>query len=627
MRLRPSSGPTRHLRDTRRVGIAAIALLGVGWILIMQSLGWAQTSYFASVKALADGTTRIDDYHWETRDKSYIGGHFYSVKAPGLPLLLTPPYLALKAVGALTLAREAADTARRGGTTQWTYRGLKVAAYGYSRRRAATIKRRLEVQAPLIWALGLVGSVLPALALLVLLRRRAERLEPGFGTLTAVSLGTGTLVMPFAVELFGHMLAALLAFCAFLVVWDERRGGAPRPWRLAVGGLLAGLAVTTEYPLAIAGAVVGLYAVLRPGTLAAGWRATGGRALAYAAGVLAGIVPLLMYNVIAFGNVATLSYKDAVNEQGTTGHLTLGLNGNGFFGIGMPRARQAAELLISPRGLFVLTPIVLAAVIGTVLMYRRGHRAEALVVGAVCAGFYLYDTGYWLPMGGGSPGPRFLIPMLPFLALGLASAWRAIPGPTLALAAASATTMIIATISYPLVGAGGTHQWTYRIDLANFQPTLLSAFGLDNGWVAIAPVLIAFGLAMVLAVVATPALRLAGQRRLAWLTLAAWGVLAGVVAPWFGEEQIGGPKTEPTGFVDHRGQTTLVLVALATGALVLTVAGRRSAQAVDGDTAADGAPDTERSRRTSLPRRPARAGGAVGVEHHGLHPEAAQAGD
>ena len=50
----------------------------------------------------------------------------------------------------------------------------------------------------------------------------------------------------------------------------------------------------------------------------------------------------------------------------------------------------------------------------------------------------IYDSGYWLPFGGGSPGPRFLIPMLPFLAVGLACAWRRFPATTLALAVPSA---------------------------------------------------------------------------------------------------------------------------------------------------------------------------------------------
>ena len=611
----------------RRAAITALVMLGFGWALIMQSVGWAQTSYYAFVKALGAGTTTIDAYQWETRDKSYINGHFYSVKAPGLPLLLTPAYLALKAVGGPHLAREGADNARKAGATLWTYRGLNVHNYGGSPKRAALIKRRLEVQAPMVWALGLLGSVAPALLLLLLLRRRLEEIEPGFGTISAITLGTSTLVMPFAVQLFSHVLAALLTFGAFLVAWRERER-LPRLRLLTLAGFLAGLAVFTEYPLAIAGAIIGVYAVWRPGARGAGLRTLAARAGAYTAGVVAGVVPLLIYNLQAFGSITKLSYSDAVNVQGTTGHETLGLNSSGFFGIMAPRLRQAAELLISPRGLFVITPVVLAAGAGTWLMYRRGRRAEALVVAAIAASYYLYDTGYWLPMGGGSPGPRFLIPMLPFLALGLASAWRRFPAVTLALAVPSAVTMIAATISYPLIGAGGTHQWTQRIGVGNFQHTLPTIFGMNNGWLAISPVLLAFAGAALFAARTVPRLRVSrAQIRASWAALAAWGLLAGVISPALGEEQIGGPLAAPTGFIDHRAHPALVIAGLIAAALALSVLMLRSRQPVDDEGPDDGTLEAEPGHRAPPPLRPRRVGDVVGVEYYGAHADAPQPAD
>ena len=590
----------------------ALIALALGWALIMQSLGWAQTSYYAFVKALGDGTTTIDAYHWETRDKSYINGHFYSVKAPGLAFVLTPPLLALDAVGAPAIARSAADTARDGGARQWTYRGLNVHAYGYDRARAAQIKRRLEVQAPMVWVLGLLGTVLPALALLFLTRRLVERIEPGLGTLTAVTLGGATLVMPFAVNLFSHVLAALLAFAAFAVAWRERERPHPRLPELALAGLLCGLAVTTEYPLAIAGAIIGVYATLR-GT---GVRAWARRAAAYAAGVVLGVVPLVVYNLVAFGSITTLSYDNAVNEQGRSGHATLGLNGDGLFGIGLPKPRYALELLLSPRGILVLTPIVAMGLLGTALLWARGRRAEAGVIGSVVAAYFVYDAGYWLPMGGGSPGPRFLIPMLPFLALGVAVAWRRWPAPTLALAVVSAVTMVTATVTYPLVTFGDTGQWTHRAGDANFQHTVLSLLGLDNGWLAVAPVLAAFVVAALLAVRSAPELRFGRQRRAAFAVLAAWGLIAAVGAPKIGETVIAGRVVGPTGMIDHRGHAMLVLVAVLAAGGALVLAAWRSAHVVDDEAPADVPRDAETGDGPLAPLLPGSPLQPVGMQHH-----------
>src|SRR5919108_6544236 len=101
--------------SARRRGALAIVSLVLAWGLVMQAAGWAQSSSYALVRALSRGTPEIDRYHWETRDKSYFEGHYYSVKAPGLAFLTVPPYKALDALGAQSLSRDAAHRADRGG--------------------------------------------------------------------------------------------------------------------------------------------------------------------------------------------------------------------------------------------------------------------------------------------------------------------------------------------------------------------------------------------------------------------------------------------------------------------------------------------------------------------------------
>ena len=83
---------------------------------------------------------------------------------------------------------------------------------------------------------------------------------------------------------------------------------------------------------------------------------------------------------------------------------------HGFFGIGVPTLHGLREVLVGNRGLLVFSPVLLAAAVGLWLLWRRGDRAEALLAAAVSLLFCLLSAGYFLPYGGGSPGPRFFGP-------------------------------------------------------------------------------------------------------------------------------------------------------------------------------------------------------------------------
>src|SRR5262249_58414444 len=108
----------------------------------------------------------------------------------------------------------------------------------------------------MIWALGLVTSVIPLIVLLLLVRGMAETLEPGLGLAAAVTAGLGTLLLPFSTVYFSHLLAATLVFAAFALLWRGRGGLLP----VACGGLLCGVAGMWELPAGLVGAVVRRYA-------------------------------------------------------------------------------------------------------------------------------------------------------------------------------------------------------------------------------------------------------------------------------------------------------------------------------------------------------------------------------
>jgi hypothetical protein len=574
-----------HFLDALRArpGLAAILSLGIAWGLLIHTMGWAQLAHYSQVRAFADGRAQIDQWHWETNDKAWVDGHFYSVKSPGVAALSLPAYLAIDGLGGQELARDAAANARSTAHPKWHPQNVvPLENYGFDVERGLRVEAQVEQQTPIVWALTLIVAVIPAILLLLGVRWAADRFEPGFGTAAAITLGLGTIVMTFAAEYFSHVIAAALAFAAFLVLMKERDGPA-RARPLLAAGLLAGLAVTFEFQTGLAGIVLFVYALSRR----TDWIP---RASAYAGGTLLGALPMLAFNAWAFGNPLQLAYGNAVNFPGLTGHDVLGLNSHGFFGITAPRADAAVDLLLAGRGLLVLTPIVVMGVVGAVLMRRRGQRAEANVILAIAAVYFLYNAGYWLPFGGGTPGPRFLVPALPFLALGLATAYRRLPALTLGLAIPSALFMVAGTLTYPLLGRQGIGTWADWLVQGNLEHTLLTAFGVTNAWLALAPFLAAVLTAVVFAVRATPFVSLS-DLRFAVPALVAW---AGVSAAG---PSLAGYEISP---LDSGNTSALWLIAAG---LALSLGALAVARSREGRTQPE--PDGPRVREPSLGPEPA----------------------
>jgi hypothetical protein len=510
----------RPLAYLARPGVAAIICLGFAWAMVMHQMGWAQLGHFDQVQAFSKGQPEIDQWHWNTNDKAWVDGHFYSVKSPGVAALSTLPYMAIEALDGDKLARAAVDNEMRTAHHQWySDNVIPLENYGYDVERGLRVQAIVQHDTPIVWALTLIAAVIPAVLMLLLVRWAADRYVPGYGTAAAITLGISTIVMTFAAEFFSHVISAGIAFAAFCVLLKERDG--PPSWqRVGVAGLLAGLAVTFEFQTGLVGVVLFGYALARRTDRPR-------RAIAYAAGSVAGALPMLAFNFWAFGNPLKLAYGDAVAFPGATGHDVLGLNSHGFFGITAPRFDSALDLLIAGRGLLILTPIVVLAVIGVFLMRRDGHRAEANTILAVAAVYFLYNAGYWLPYGGGTPGPRFLIPALPFVAIGLAYAYRRLPALTLGLAIPSGLLMVIGTITYPLIGRQGIGTWADWLMEGKLEHTVLTAFGVTNAWLAIAPVVAAVLTAVVLAVRATPSVSLS-DFRYAVPAVLAWSCVSAV---------------------------------------------------------------------------------------------------
>ena len=350
-------------------------------------MNWQDVSRLGLAQSLVlDGSLRINRYSSQTGDKALYGGHVYTDKAPGISFLAVPTVAAMRVAGAR-------DAPWRSDALLWIARLL-------------------------------TGGIAYAIAI-VLVRSRAQRLRPGTGNRVAVAFGLGTLALPLAGTTVEHVAAGALAFAAFLLI------SAPSKLsnRLLLGaGACAGAAVLFEYQAVLAGAVLLAYALVRSRSARA--------ALLFVVGALPAAVALGAYDWAAFGSPFHLSYRYVTAQFSEEQR-------SGFFGIHLPRLHGVQELLVGRHGILLEQPILVVAAAGLVLLWRRGLRAEALVCGAVTLLFLLLSAGYFDPYGGASPGPRFLVPALPFLALGLADAFALWPRVTAVVTAYSAAAMLL----------------------------------------------------------------------------------------------------------------------------------------------------------------------------------------
>jgi hypothetical protein len=326
-------------------------------------------------------------------DRAVFDGRTYSDKAPGMSFLAVPVYQGERLVG---IAKAPRDWQSEGDLSLWLVRVL-------------------------------TSGVLFVVATFVV-GRLAEGVARGTGAATAAIFGVATIAAPLAPTFFEHDAAAAFSISAFALLWHGRRASV-----LVLAGLLAGTAVLFQYATALIALALAAYAA---------WRHRR-RALWYLAGLVPPALALGAYDWIAFGSPFHLSYRYVANPFTERQH-------GGFFGIGVPALDGLREVLAGNRGLLVFSPVLVAAVVGLFLLWRRGRRAEALLCGTVSLLFVLLNAGYFLPYGGGSPGPRFLAPALPFLVLGLPCALARFPLPTLALAFSSAVLMTLNAATWPV---------------------------------------------------------------------------------------------------------------------------------------------------------------------------------
>jgi hypothetical protein len=265
-----------------------------------------------------------------------------------------------------------------------------------------------------IWITWFALSLISALAAVVLFK-----LFLGLGVsrpnslLTVVAYAFGTPVFFYSTSYFSAALAA--SFVVFALYLLLRLSTSARMLTFLLLGVTTGMAVLMEYQALFLAAGVAVYVLLK-------WKPK--TSWSFFAGAAIPCAILLVYNTMAFGGPFHSAYQFVVGPNAEFHNV-------GALGFTLPRPSRLFGLTFAThRGLFVYSPILLLSFVGFASGLRqRKQPAYGIVRLSMLAaiGVWLWIASFAAWDGSVAFGPRLLVSILPFMAIGVALALTKVP--------------------------------------------------------------------------------------------------------------------------------------------------------------------------------------------------------
>ena len=384
------------LRQHRNELFVFLALLLCYGYFLPRWASWNQNSRLDLVMAVVDeGTLSIDHYYQNTGDYAAFNGHYYSDKAPGSAFLGVPVYAAIRPILNSSPMQQAMN------------RLAQSDAFGATLKKEGTGLLTDKIYFALVlyivtFTVVSIPSALLGVLIYKFLGAFAERSV--WRVVVALLYGLATNAFPYSGSFLGHQIVAFLLFGAFYLAYLIGQGRASLRWTLLTG-LMLSYAVITEYPTAlIAAAIFGYVWLVLPDRR---WM------IALIGGGLPPGLLLMAYDWAIFGNVLPVGYMHS--------EMYTDIHGQGFISLVGPSLPALWGITFgSFRGLFFIAPILLLAVPGFVIWWRQGKcRWEWGVCLWAVVSFILFNGSSVMWHGGYSVGPRYLLPMVPFIAVAL----------------------------------------------------------------------------------------------------------------------------------------------------------------------------------------------------------------
>jgi hypothetical protein len=425
-----------------RVAFLLFCTCFVAYALIVQGAISNSASRIAlTYSLLRSGTVAIDDFAALAEDKASNGSHFYSDKAPGLSLLALPAVAVADAL--------------------WRVNGEFAPLTITDGADPTRVMAPTPLFGKLLWVATIATSCLISAAAIVAFCDILLMLGIGAGASLgfAMILGFGTPVWGWSTTFFGHAAAGAFLILALWSILRATRDGRSQPsrlWHAAPAGLFLGLAAVTEFTVIPAAACLCVFAL---------WRLFRQRAslplMTIALAAAAAAIPLAvlaLYNQAAFGSPLRLGYSSVVGFEGMK---------TGIFGIGVPSLEALAGIVYGGRrGILWLCPVLVFLPWAAAAAPRRQRDVVVLAL-AIVATLLLINAGYAYWDGGGSTGPRHIVPALGFALLPIALAYDRLPRTArlsvvgLSVVGTFVNLVAATTDMYTPIRAGGITVFTY----------------------------------------------------------------------------------------------------------------------------------------------------------------------
>jgi hypothetical protein len=357
---------------------------------------WNQNSRLDLTMAIVDqGTFRIDDYYENTGDYALFEGHYYTEKSIGPSLVAIPFYAAFKGFTATPLWSQFLDLARSNEAFSAT---LQEGGTGL-------LSDKIYFAAAMYVVTFFTVSI-PSAIMNVIFYRFLGRFSTnrGLRVFLILMFGLGTNWFTYSGLFYHHPQSTFALLLSFILLFRMRRSEVGWKWLWAVGFLWS-FALISEYSTVLIVTALFVYTIVFvPDKRRIGPLVAGGAPL---------VLFFFVYNYICFKTPLPVGYLYDPNY--TELHHT------GLVTVTYPKLDILWEITFGRyRGLFFVSPFLLLAVPGFFYFWReRQYRAEFWVCLASTVSFILINSSSSVWWGGFAVGPRYLIPMLPFMTLSI----------------------------------------------------------------------------------------------------------------------------------------------------------------------------------------------------------------